>query len=412
MSKDKLDKAIMFIPLPNGEALVYELIGTSTAPQPIGSISKKAGTRIPLTITLPVKNWLAKPQRFKVVFEYDKPLDSTISITGLDYIDVPMLLEREYKMNFFTHKDCSISFRVMFHNEESGEYSWYKVQVTASASKAFKTINLESPVRSAVLSLLQVENPLETPVTFAVSCTLNEISYPDSVTVHSTSERGVDITFLPLFQRETTAKLSFTCNQLGSCYYDLTLKGTAPAPEREMIFNTYLGTRQVQVFRFRSFAPMKTEFQCSITDSIDFEVEKSVFSGETGGEVAVDVAYEPTHEGEARATLKVTSAIGGEYLCPLLGTCLPPKPQGPITVKSGTTAMVPIKNVFSKATTFSFYIDNPLFSVKPTESVLQSKKQMMVSVHFKSQNGQQATAKLTVMSPGLAPWIFYIKGIL
>jgi hydrocephalus-inducing protein len=47
----------------------------------------------------------------------------------------------------------------------------------------------------------------------------------------------------------------------------------------------------------------------------------------SGTEVSVDVTYEPSKIGEARATLFVSSEAGGEYTFPLFGTSIAPKPQ-------------------------------------------------------------------------------------
>ncbi len=49
----------------------------------------------------------------------------------------------------------------------------------------------------------------------------------------------------------------------------------------------------------------------------------------------------------------VTSPIGGDYICPLFGHCIAPKPQGPIILKPGSTSAVMFKNVFSTSATFN-----------------------------------------------------------
>lgn len=41
----------------------------------------------------------------------DKP-DSATTLKGLDYIDVPGLSKREYRLNFFAHKEGSFSAKV------------------------------------------------------------------------------------------------------------------------------------------------------------------------------------------------------------------------------------------------------------------------------------------------------------
>jgi hydrocephalus-inducing protein len=53
--------------------------------------------------------------------------------------------------------------------------------------------------------------------------------------------------------------------------------------------------------------------------------------------------------------------------------CTAPKPQGPYTVRAKSSIPVPFKNIFLSAVEFKLMIDNPLFTVKPTETI-KSKK--------------------------------------
>jgi hypothetical protein len=104
-----------------------------------------------------------------------------------------------------------------------------------------------------------------------------------------------------------------------------------------------------------NFAKQKTDYTCKI-ESTEFSVEKSVNApaAQNGPvEVSIDVMYEPSRLGDARAQLLVSSPIGGDYICPLFGHCLTPKPQGPIIVKAGNSSSISFKNVFSSATTFN-----------------------------------------------------------
>eukprot|EP00727_Mastigamoeba_balamuthi_P008832 m51a1_g4571 putative hydrocephalus-inducing protein homolog (4443) ;mRNA; f:139753-155829 len=414
------DCATLFLALPDGDAVVFELVGTGLAPLPLGTISKRVAAKTPLTLPLSVKNWTSAPQRFRVSVEHEKQPDATTSLGGLDYIDVPAFLERQYKLQFFTHKEGTTSARVVFRNDTTGDYVFYVVSITATSPKALQQIVLETPVRQAVSHVLHVDNPLpDQAVTFAVTCNSADVIFPDSVPCPPGSERAVEIVFLPLILRETTARLTFSCDQLGASHFDLVLRATPPSPEKEIAFNSPLGSRQSQAFRFRSFSRSKTtEYTCTV-DSPEFDVEKTVVataaptSGGAGVDVAVEVTYEPTKEGETRATLTVSSPTGGEYTCPLSALCTPPKPQGPVSVKSGSVVPLMVRNVFTKPATFSFHIDNAQFTVKPSESQLvQAKKPVNLQVSFKSLSGAPANAKLTVVSSASpAPWIWYIKGL-
>ena len=39
-------------------------------------------------------------------------LDSSVTLELLDYIDVPALSKRDYKVKFYSFKECSIFFKV------------------------------------------------------------------------------------------------------------------------------------------------------------------------------------------------------------------------------------------------------------------------------------------------------------
>ena len=52
----------------------------------------------------------------------------------------------------------------------------------------------------------------------------------------------------------------------------------------------------------------------------------------------------------------------GEYQCPLVGRCIPPKPQGPIDCSKGS-GTVQFKNVFTTEAEFLYSVDNSAFQV-------------------------------------------------
>ncbi|XP_030874678.1 protein VAC14 homolog, partial [Leptonychotes weddellii] len=70
------------------------------------------------------------------------------------------------------------------------------------------------------------------------------------------------------------------------------------------------------------------------TDCQDFHTEKIINAapGAQGGtEVSVEVYFEPSHLGETKGILMLSSITGGEYIIPLFGVALPPKPQAPLS---------------------------------------------------------------------------------
>ena len=60
---------------------------------------------------------------------------------------------------------------------------------------------------------------------------------------------------------------------------------------------------------------------------MDKTVSAAAAAAGSATEVTVDVTFEPSSIGDTRASLQLSSSIGGEYTFPLFGVCLPPKPQ-------------------------------------------------------------------------------------
>ena len=83
----------------------------------------------------------------------------------------------------------------------------------------------------------------------------------------------------------------------------------------------------------------------------------NLFAANSSGiEVAIEVQYEPSKLGDIRTQLVVSSTSGCDYICPLYGHCMSPRPQGPITIKPGAPANVTFKNVFSSQATYNFIV--------------------------------------------------------
>lgn len=157
-------------------------------------------------------------------------------------------------------------------------------------------------------------------------------------------------------------------------------------------------------------------------DCPDFHTEKVIYAApgaQGGSEVSVEVYFEPSRLGESKGALSLSSLAGGEYLIPLFGVALPPKPQGPFLIRAGYNIVIPFKNVFYHPVTFSFVVENPAFSVRAVDSV-KAKKINNISVYFEgnpSGSKTPITSKLIVSSPpgegsdSGVKWVYYLKGV-
>ncbi|XP_078527074.1 hydrocephalus-inducing protein homolog isoform X2 [Lissotriton helveticus] len=424
-TEGKKHQGSVFFPLPDGTGLQYLLQGIAEPPKALGTIIREVPCKTSYMELLHVTNWLNKPQRVRVIVEMLKPerLDSTTTLKGLDYLDLPSASKRDYKLTFFSYKEGIFSSKIIFRNESTQEYVFYLITFKATPPGIISSIEMRTSARQSTSATVKVENPLAVPVTFTTECKVPEINLPPHFTVPAQSEGSLMFEFQPLKACEITGRLILQSAELGTFQYELILKAMSAKPEKTLYFRTPLGSNQILSAKFTNYTRQKVEYICK-TDNSDFHVEKVINAapGSQGGtEVNVEVTYEPIQLGESRAVLSISSPTGGEYTIPLIGTAVAPKPLGPIVIRAGSASSttIPFKNVFPQTTIFSFHVDNPAFGVKHSESI-RSRKVHYIPVSFEGNpSGSKApvTGKLTISCPratGVGQgiyWVVYLKGV-
>nr|XP_004659621.2 hydrocephalus-inducing protein homolog [Jaculus jaculus] len=421
--ENRKHQGTLFFPLPDGTGWLYALHGTAELPKAVASIYREVPCKTPYTELLPISNWLNKPQRFRIIVEILKPEKPDLSVTlkGLDYIDVLAGSKKDYKLNFFSHKEGLYTAKVIFRNEVTTEFLYYMVSFKVIPSGIIKTIEMATPVRQSTSASIKLENPLPYSVTFSTDCKVTDISLPSQFAVPANSEGLFSFEFQPLKAGETLGRLTLHNSDLGYYQYELNLKALPAPPEKPVHFQTVLGSSQSTFAKFTNYTRQKTEYYCK-TDSPDFHTERVINAapGAQGGtEVSVEVFFEPSHLGETKGILTLSSLTGGEYIIPLFGIALPPKPQGPFLIRAGYNIVIPFKNVFLYPVNFSFIVENPAFFIRAADSV-RPKKINNITVFFEgnpSGNKTPITTKLIVTCPqgeGIESgikWVYYLKGI-
>lgn len=237
----------------------------------------------------------------------------------------------------------------------------------------------------------------------------------ESYTLQPRTETPVVVSYRPLAVKESKARLSFNSSELGTFLYDMLLVATEQGVERSMSFTAALGSSSVQAFRFTHVGRDKVDFKLVVEPADCFSVDSSTLSvagatGRTGTEASVDVRFEPCALGTVSGQLIVSAPGLADYVCLLNGKCEKPSVQGPISVKG--SANISFKNVFNDSVTYSFFVDNPAFSVSKPSEVLGAKQSTQIGVNFKAPApGASARARLQVKCPDLAnAWVFYLEG--
>nr|XP_055030475.1 hydrocephalus-inducing protein homolog [Misgurnus anguillicaudatus] len=412
----------VFFSFPDGTGILYILHGTAEPPKAESTIAEEIQCKTHHTQILSVNNWLPRLQRFRAVMELIKPdrSDGTVSLKGQEYIDVPPLDKKSYKLSFFSYKEGQYIAKVTFKNETTGEYLFYNLNYKATAPGIISTIEMATRVRQMASGFVELENPLLMDLNFSVECQNPDINVPTLFNVSGQSKGTLAFGYQPLCKGETKARLVLYTAELGHFFYQLQLKALPAPPEKPLYFRAPLGSRHSITAKFTNYSRVKTEYICKV-DSPNFIVEKAIKTAagnQAGTEVSVVVHFEPCQLGENHSLLTISSELGGEYVFPLYGTCTPPKAQGPLAISSGCSVSISFKNVFQQTTSFSFLVDNPVFTVKDTETILPQKTQN-IQVSFEgppSGTKGPCHGKLTISCPRMEAhgqgifWVYYLKG--
>ncbi|KAA3676807.1 uncharacterized protein DEA37_0002697, partial [Paragonimus westermani] len=265
----------VFIPLPDGTGLLYQLSGTAEAPKPLGKVTREVECKKPHIEPILVPNWLNRAQRFRVTTELVRSEKSDLStyLKGLDYIDVPAGGSREYKLHFFSYREGNTMVRVTFTNELTEDYQFYEINFRTVRPKSLATIKIRTPVRKSAKHSFRMENPLNVPITFQLNSTVPELKCPGQMQVSPNCSGYVTLEFSPLCVGPYLGRLDASCTELGLFSHALELEATPAANEPGLQFQAAIGHRQVRSAKFTNFARVKTEFSAKV-DNLSFHLTK------------------------------------------------------------------------------------------------------------------------------------------
>ncbi len=428
-SRPEAHEGSLFFALPNGEAVLYKLVGTASEPEPEKRLEVKCKCKRTEIQPLVVGNWLSAPQQFKVDIDVkveggddDSKTKRTVQVMGPKSLDVPGLADREYRLKFFAYKEGKTEVVVTFLNPRTRESVKYEVVFTTESVQSKRLPLLETNVRKKRIFTEEIVNPLDEPATIeSFECEDPGVFVKTPTTIPARGSARVKICYNPLVpsEKKDGVKLSIHCAELGEFAYALSLSATDVGTSNVLRFNTDLGSRAVLTYRFRSFATTDddAEYTCEIKGA-EFTVQDTVKAelaqpGSDGVETTIDVAYEPSNLGGVRDTLVLKSkGKAGTYKVALVGLCEKPKRKGPVEIKNGGSAQISFKNVLSESAEFVFSINNPAFTIGNATETIGSKETKSITVSYKGegQGGFDVGNLLIICKKMKHPWVYYIRG--
>ncbi|ORC90895.1 Hydin [Trypanosoma theileri] len=427
VTKEK-DVANLFIPLPTGSAICMQLEGEATYPTEAGALDEKVvETNTPHSESFTLQNESTQPLRFYISISWTpEPEKGMINVKMPVSVDVPPKGSRDCPITITSLKEGSIRATIHCRCSEREDYSqMFDVVLRFVPKSVSSKTDLVATVRTSAYHRLHITNPLEKNViaTTKVENGSDAIFVDSTITITRRSVTEIPIRFFPLVHKEyPVATVIVSSPELGTTTCKLNLRSNPPVPEKVIKITCPLGQSVVFPLRFFHYSKSNCEFAIRIPSKNNvftkFGSASSVKAQGTtrpeGQEVSVDINYEPVSVGETRETIEVYSAIAGQYIFPVVATCLPPQRQGPFPLRSGQTTSIPFKNVFNETITLSFAIDSPNVVVPKTTETLAAKKSTNIQLMCKMDDDKQTaqTAKLTVSTTyhdELLQWVYYLK---
>ena len=170
--------------MPDGNGLLYKVSGNPDPPRASGKFTREVPCKTPYTELLPIENWLKKPQRFRVTHEVvkqDRP-DTATTIKHLEFIDVAAKSKRDFKLQFYSYKECIQQVKITFKNEQTHEFLWYDITFKSVLDKrnapTIANIDLTTHVRQQTSYDIILDNPLPNKVTFQGQCAHPDVLLP------------------------------------------------------------------------------------------------------------------------------------------------------------------------------------------------------------------------------------------
>lgn len=438
---EQLEGSIFFA-IPDGTALLYNVLGKATAPVSAGTLSLSTPAKKTLPIAVTVKNWLKLAQTFDVEIEKTNASES-VTAQGPPSITVQGGATRNYKLKLFSYTEGTASLVVRFKNPENGEYLNYDVNVIVTKATEVETLHFEAPVRQSLKKVITIENPFNAQriVSFADKdnwwkCTSPAIRVRQLTEITGRPEGSYEVEYRPTLHLDAPVEAFLTISfaELGEYTYKLVLATQPAGIERILHFKAPLGGSQIQSFAFTTFSDKLADLACSVRETTFFSVPGTVkIDGSTGDwdgrSNVVQVKFEPEALGEVRDTLTLFAENVGEYKCTLQGVSVPPLPQGPFVFAS--TKDIEFRNVFSTPKEFEVMVDNPRFTLSTKTLSIPAKSSKVVTVKVdqsvaggaatpagaggKSSSLQATpsiTGKLFVSCPShkeLPSWVYYLE---
>jgi hydrocephalus-inducing protein len=194
-------QAVLSLPTPDGLIVSYVLKGVASAPSPAGHITREILCKVQHVENLPVMNWLQVKQQFHVSTSVNGHVSpkNLFLVGGNALIEVPPKSSRIYNWTITPINEGPLElkvcwqrvtkniivrcFQVTFTNKATMEYLFYEVFLKVLPNKHLDSIEFSTCARIPVTKLIKLENPVNVPVEYHMSCAKDALVFEKIVTL-------------------------------------------------------------------------------------------------------------------------------------------------------------------------------------------------------------------------------------
>lgn len=429
-AKNAKHKGSLFIGTPDGAAISVTLEGIALPPKVDKRLKAEVPCKCNFTKRIPVKNWLYERQRFDVQYELVDPEPSSqagqgINLKGINTLDLPPGVERDYTLSIYAYHEGTALVRVNFSSKDTNEFLAVEIDFVFKEAESLAEISLQGACRQLVRHKIAVTNPLhDRPARFTGSCAkMPNIRFnPTSIEVPPRTEKMMEILFRPIEVGSGTVEATLTSDELGTYPYTVNWVATPAGLERTLVLKAPLGGSVVENFKFMHFARQQVAYTPEVSRGSeakgafeDFSVESPQvtgnFNGDEGSETHVGIRFQPSALGECKALLTVSGPGGGEYKALLMGYAQEPNPLGPFIVQNGKSTMVAFRNPFTMPVRFTLQVTNTAFKVQDRQKEIQAQTTEQINVSFQSEQKQVGTLKVSCDN-FTTGWTIFLNGVM
>ena len=260
-----------------------------------------------------------------------------------------------------------------------GHYWWFMVTLKVESSKFERHLELISHCRRPITQEIELENPINEPITFKVAIENDSLSGNPSVVVGAKSKAKYLLTFLPLSEFREKTMVTFLNQRIGDIIYDILLVSDAAPIIKIGPIRCEVGKSERATIKLENVIKEQALAIARAIDSPNFYLNAESVYIPGNGSAEVEIVYIPSDlEKQDSAVLVFDSKEVGSWTFKMLGMGIPPTkyPQTAISGSLGkqSTNSVSFKNPFREPISVSLQLETDEASKEIFELVMKKSK--------------------------------------